>query len=184
MRAAEPVAEAAAGPAQIATRGRRSLGRTGVRLALAAGMVTVLPVALWWLGGTRLALAQGADTARVSAVALQLLWLLRALGLPLLALRVGALSGWGPGAAAGMAALAPAWPLAALMWSASSVPAASLLIAEGLLVGAALVLPLAGAGLHRVLQRTSMADAAATAAAVALATAVWAGGAGLGPWPR
>lgn len=161
-----------------------SLSRTGLRLAIAAGMIATLPVALWWLGGTRLALAQGADTAQLSAVALQVLWLLRTLGLALLAPRVGAFCGWRPGAAAGLAALAPAWPLAALAWSASSVPASTLLRAEGLLVGAAIALPLAGAGLRRALPRPAHADAGSTLIAIALAAALWTGGTGLGPWPR
>lgn len=177
-------ARTTAGAAQVAPVDRVAPGRSGLRLALAAGMITALPVALWWLGGTRLALMQGADTVGLSAAALQLLWLLRALGLPLLALRVGALSGWRTGAAAGLTALAPAWPLAALAWSASNVPASSLLLAEGVLVGAAIALPQAGAGLRRVLHRRAHADAVATAAAIALAAMLWAGGAGLGPWPR
>ena len=87
--------------AHAAPPGGASLSRTGLRLAIAAGMIATLPVALWWLGGTRLALAQGADTAQLSAVALQVLWLLRTLGLALLAPRVGAFCGWRPGAAAG-----------------------------------------------------------------------------------
>lgn len=170
--------------AHAAPPGGASLSRTGLRLAIAAGMIATLPVALWWLGGTRLALAQGADTAQLSAVALQVLWLLRTLGLTLLAPRVGAFCGWRPGAAAGLAALAPAWPLAALAWSASSVPASTLLRAEGLLVGAAIALPLAGAGLRRALPRPAHADAGSTLIAIALAAALWTGGTGLGPWPR
>ena len=81
------------------------------RLGAVVGLALAAMLAVWWLGSTRLALDQGGDTGRAAVVALQALWLTRALALVMLALRVGALHGTRVGAVASLGLVAPAWPL-------------------------------------------------------------------------
>ena len=143
------------------------------RLAALSGLALAAAVALWWLGSTRLALDSGADTGRSSAAALQAAWLVRAIWLPLAGVRVGALRGWRVGAASGLLLVAGSWPLVLLAWFASPTPLWQLAAAEGLLLAAALALPAVGLGLRRVLPNVDLAELAATAVAIALATAAW-----------
>lgn len=143
------------------------------RLAALSGLALVAAVGTWWLGSTRLALDDGTDASRAAAEALQALWLVRALVLALLGLRVGSLHGWGAGAGAAVALVAPAWPLVVLAGSASALPWAQLALAEGLLLAAAAALPLVGQGLQRMLRRAALAEGVATLASVALMAAVW-----------
>jgi hypothetical protein len=138
-----------------------------------AGVALAAAVALWWLGATRLALDDGADTSRPAADALHALWLLRAMLLAVLALRLGALIGWRAGAIAGLMCVAPAWPVGVLAWSASAVPLAHALQAEAWLLAACAALPLAGLGLRRLLRDATLAESAATLVAVALVAALW-----------
>jgi hypothetical protein len=143
------------------------------RLAALSGLALTAAVALWWLGSTRLAMAQGADAARPSADALQALWLVRALVLALLGPRVGALLGWRLGLLATLGLVAPAWPLVVLVWSASSVPLAPLALSEIALAAAAVLLPGLGPALRRALRQPAMAELAGTTVGVTLAVALW-----------
>ena len=143
------------------------------RFAAMSGLALAAALALWWLGSARLAINQGADAARGSADLLHIAWLVRALLVPLPALRVGALRGWRAGAASSLAIVAPSWPVVAMAWSASAVPLGQSLLAEGLLLAAALVLPFLGQGLRRVVARSELAEPIASALAVALAAALW-----------
>jgi hypothetical protein len=145
------------------------------RFAALSGLVLAAALALWWLGSARLAIDQGADAARSSADALHAAWLVRALLVPVLALRVGALRGWRDGAASSLAMVVPSWPVLAMAWSASAVPLGQSLLAEGFLLVAAIVLPLLGHGLRRVVPRSDLAEPIASALGVALAAALWLG---------
>ena len=142
---------------------RRGAALTGLALAGA--------VALWWLGSTRLALERGSDAARSADDALQALWLARGVALAVLGPRCGVVRDWRPAAGAGLALLAASWPLLLLAWSASAVPLGQAARAEGLLLVAALALPLLGQGLRHLLRSDEAADLAAVAAGVAVAAA-------------
>lgn len=144
-----------------------------LRLAALAGLALAAATAFWWLGSTRLALDRGSDASRSAVDALQALVLVRGMVLALLSLRLVAHGGWRAGAAAALALIAPAWPVVYLAWSASTTPLAQVAAAECALVAAGLALPLIGLGLRRVLRRTELADAVATATGCALAASVW-----------
>lgn len=152
-------------------------------MAFAAGALVAAAAALWWLASTRLALGADADTARVADQGWQALWLARALLLAVLGPRLGTWIGtsvgigltWRAAAAVGIVLLAPAWPLGVLMTSAGSTALWPALRAEGLLLAAAIVLPGLGLGLRRLLRQQPLADAAATAVGVGLASALWHG---------
>lgn len=146
---------------------------TARRLSALTGITLAAALALWWLGSSRLALDDGADASRPAADALHALWLVRAMALALLCLRVAAMSKWRAGAAAGLALVAPAWPVLVLAWSASALPLAQVLLAESLLLAACAALPLLGLGLRRLLRQAPLAEATATLAAVALVAALW-----------
>jgi hypothetical protein len=144
---------------------RRSTAIGGVVLAGAA--------ALWWLGSTRLALEDGSDASLRAVGMLVALWLVRAMALALLSLRAGALRGWRAGTAQALGLIAPSWPLLVLAWSASTVTLAQVVLAEGLLLVASVVLPLIGQGIGRVLRRVDVAEATATTLGAGLAAALW-----------
>lgn len=148
-------------------------GGRGGRLSALTGIAIAAALALWWLGSSRLALDDGAAASRPAADALHALWLVRAMALALLGLRVGALGGWRAGVVAGLALVAPAWPVLVLAWSASSVPLAQVVRAEWLLLAACGALPLLGLGLRRLLRQAPLAEAAATLAGCALVAALW-----------
>jgi len=143
------------------------------RFAAISGLALAAAVAVWWLGSARLAIDHGADAARSSAEALQFAWLVRALLVPVLGVRIGALRGWRDGTAASIALVAPSWPVVAVAWSASAAPLAQTILAETFLLIEALVLPLVGHGLRRVLPRSELAEPIASAVGVALAAALW-----------
>ena len=147
------------------TRSRRFAALSGIGLAAA--------FAVWWLGSARLAIDHGADAARSSADALRIAWLVRALLVPVLGVRIGALFGWRAGAVSSLAIIAPSWPVVAMAWSASVAPLAQSILAEGLLLVEALGLPLVGRALRRVLPRPEIAEPVASAIGVALAAALW-----------
>lgn len=144
-----------------------------LRLAAATGLAMAAAVALWWLGSTRLALDGGSDGGRSAAGALHAAWLVRAMSLPIVALRVGTWHGWRAGAAAALALIAPSWPVGVLAWSASTWPIGTMMLAEGLLLAAGLALPLLGSALRRAFARAELADLVAAGSGVALAAAVW-----------
>jgi len=143
------------------------------RLAAFGGLAIAAAVALWWLGSTRLALEHGADPGRPSVQALQALWVVRAMAIALLAVRVAASQRWGAGVETALALVAPAWPLVMLAWSASSVPLIQVVLMEMALLAAAALMPLLGAGIGRLLQRSEGAVLAGTAAGVGLAALAW-----------
>ncbi|EHR70342.1 hypothetical protein BurJ1DRAFT_1474 [Burkholderiales bacterium JOSHI_001] len=144
------------------------------RLLALAGLLLTLALATWWLGSTRLVLDRGGDTARVAADALSATWLLRAMGLALVAPALGALRGARQAGAAALALLAPAWPLVVLAWSASALAALRPALTEASLVAVALALPWLGQALRRGLPRGDLALPLASAAGVAGAAALWA----------
>ena len=146
---------------------------TSRRPAVIGGLALAAVTALWWLGSTRLALDDGSDPSLRAAAALVALWLVRGMALALLSLRAGALRGWRAGAAQSSGLIAPSWPLVVLACSASTIPLAQVVLAEGLLLVAGAVLPLVGHGLRRLLRRVDLAEAAATALGVGLAAALW-----------
>ena len=143
------------------------------RMAAISGLALAAAAALWWLGSTRLALANGSDASQTAADALVVLSLVRGVALALLSLRVGALCGWRAGAAQALGLIAPSWPLVLLAWSASTAAVTQVALAEGLLLVAAAALPLVGHGLRRVLRRADLAEVTATALGVGLAVALW-----------
>ena len=145
----------------------------GSRTAALAGVALAATVALWWLGSSRLALDDGADTSRPAADALHALTLLRAMLLALPCCRLGALAGWRAGASAGLVVVAPSWPVLALAWSASAAPLVQVLWAECLLLAGCASLPLLGLGLRRLLRHAALAESAATLAGVALVAGLW-----------
>ncbi|MDP1902504.1 MAG: hypothetical protein Q8K96_18945 [Rubrivivax sp.] len=143
------------------------------RLAAMTGLALAAAVALWWLGSTRIALDRGSDAGPPATDALQSLWLARGMALAMLAVRVGALRGWRPGAAAALGLIAPSWPLVVLAWSASTTLFSTVVLGELLLLAAAIALPRLGQGLRRVLRQVEWADLVATGVGVALAAALW-----------
>ena len=143
------------------------------RFAALSGLMLAAGLATWWLGSARLAIDQGADAARSSADALHAAWLARALLVPLLALRIGALRGWQGGASASLAMIAPSWPVVAMAWSASAVALGQSLLAEAFLLVEALALPLVGQGLRRVVPRSDLVEPIASALGVALTATLW-----------
>ena len=104
------------------------------RFAAMSGLGLAAVVAVWWLGSARLAIDHGADAARSSAEALQMAWLVRALLVSMVGVRIGALRGWRDGAAASIAVVAPSWPVVAMAWSASAAPLTQTILAESFLV--------------------------------------------------
>jgi hypothetical protein len=145
------------------------------RFAALSGLALAGAIAVWWLGSVRLAIDHGADAGRSAADALQIAWLARALFVPVLGMRVGALRGWRAGAAASLAIVAPSWPVVALAWSASSAGMAQLALAEGLLLAGAVASPLVGVGVRRVVPWPGLVEPIASWLGVVLAAAVWLG---------
>jgi hypothetical protein len=143
------------------------------RVSALSGITIAAALALWWLGSSRLALDDGADASRPAGQALHALWLVRAMVLALLSVRVAALHGWWAGAGAGLALVAPAWPVMVLAWSASTVPLVPVVLAEWLLLVACGALPLLGLGLRRLLRQAPLAEAAATLVGVVLVAVLW-----------
>ena len=143
------------------------------RPAAIGGLVLAAAISLWWLGSTRLALANGSDTSFRAADALAALWTVRGTALALLSLRAGALHSWRGGAAQTLGLIAPSWPLVVLAWSASTVTLTQVALAECLLLAAGAALPGVGHGLRRVLVRIELAEATATLLGVGLVAALW-----------
>jgi hypothetical protein len=143
------------------------------RLAAICGLALAAAVALWWLGSTRLAIDRGADAGGSSSDVLHVAWLVRALLVPVLGVRVGALRGARAGAVAALAIVAPSWPVLVLAWSASTASLTQAALAEGLLLAAAIALPFVGQALRRVLPRTDIVEPIASALGVAIAAVVW-----------
>ena len=145
------------------------------RFAAMSGLGLAVAFAVWWLGSARLAIDHGADAARTSADALHIAWLVRALLVPVLGVRIGALRGWRAGAVSSLAVVAPSWPVVVMAWSASTLPLAQPALAEAFLLAEAMLMPLVGQGLRRVLPRSELVEPIASAVGVVLAAALWLG---------
>ena len=145
------------------------------RFAAFSGLGLAAAFAVWWLASARLAIDHGADPARNSADALHVAWLVRALIVSVVGVRIGALRGWRAGAASSLAVVAPSWPVVAMAWSASTAPLALPALAEGLLLVEAIALPLVGHGLRRLVARSDLLEPLASAVGVALAAVLWLG---------
>jgi hypothetical protein len=143
------------------------------RLAAMTGLALAAAIAVWWLGSTRLALDHGADAGRYAEDALQALLLVRVTALAMVSVRIGAVCGWRPGATAGLALIAPSWPLVVLAWSAGTWSVSHVALAEVVLLAGSAALPLIGVGLHRLLQRAELAGVAGTVLGIALAASAW-----------
>lgn len=143
------------------------------RMAAMSGIAIAAAVALWWLGSTRLALDRGSDAGRSAADALQSLWLVRGMAVAMLSVRVGALQGWRAGVETALGMVAPAWPVAALAWSATATPWPQLAMAECALLAACIALPWLGSTLRRALRRAELALIVATALGCAVAASLW-----------
>ena len=98
---------------------------------------------------------------------------MRALLVPVLGVRIGALFGWRAGAAVSLAIVAPSWPVVAMAWSASAVSPVQLMLAEGFVLVEALAVPLVGQALRRFVPRPEIAEPVASVIGVALAAALW-----------
>lgn len=142
-----------------------------LRSATYGGLAIAIAIGAWWLGATRLALADGADTARIAADALSMLWFVRGAAVAVLATRAAAARGWTAGVAIALGVVTPSWPALALAWSASASSAMQVVLAEAALIAAALALPLVGAALRRLPKVP--APPLGTACGVALAAALW-----------
>lgn len=141
------------------------------RIAALSGLALAAAVAAWWLGSTHIAIDHGADPGRSSTEALQIAWLARAMLVPALTVRVGALRGWRSGSATAVGLVVPSWPLVAVAWSASAVSMASVILAEGCLIVGAIALPALGQILRRMVPRPEVAGVVASALGVVLAAA-------------
>lgn len=146
---------------------------TRLRGTALVGLAIAVAVAAWWMGSVRLAIEHGADPARHGAEALVALWLLRGIAIAISVPRAGACRGARQAVAEGTSLLAPAWPLAALAWTASAASPWPLLVAEAALVLAGAGLAQAGSGLRRGLTREEAAEWAATGLGIAAAAGVW-----------
>lgn len=144
-----------------------------LRSAGLVGLALAVVVAAWWMGSVRLAIEQGADPARHGAGALTALWVLRGIVLAITLPRAGACRGARAAVAEGTVLLAPAWPLAALAWTASAASPWPLLAAEGALALAAVGLAQAGRTLRRRLPSQAMAEWAVGVLGIAVAAGVW-----------
>jgi hypothetical protein len=153
------------------------------RFNAALGLVLAAAVAIWWLGSTRLALERGTDAAVPAADALAASWIVRAMVLAVVATTLGALRGVRQSAQAATLLLAPAWPLVALAWSASTLAAPWPWVMEAVLLAAAAVLAWAGQGLRRLLPSDAWAQPMSSGVGVILASLLWAmRGHWLAPW--
>lgn len=144
------------------------------RLAAWSGLVLAAAVGVWWIGSTRLALADSADPSRSAIAALHASYILRAMMLALTAPRIAATHGWRQSATQALLLCAPSWPPMTLAWAASTTALSSIALAEGLLLTSGLGLALAGHGLRHAVSRTDVAQLLATAGGATLAAAVWA----------
>ncbi len=142
------------------------------RIAALSGLALAGVLAVWWLGSTRVAIDRGVDPGPRSTEILQMAWLARAMLVPALGVRVGALRGWRSGAASTLALVVPSWPIVALAGSASVVPLWALAFTECLLLAGAIALPAIGPGLRRVVPRADTAEALASMIGVVLAASV------------
>jgi hypothetical protein len=145
----------------------------GTRLGLALGLALTAATAVWWLGSSRIAIEGGADTSILAGHALFVLLLSRAVLIAVLGPRSAAIGGYAAGVRACVPVVSAAWPVVALAFAAGDQGAVRTLAAEAALLGGALLAPLPGLGLARVMKRGPMLETLATMAGVVLASGVW-----------
>jgi hypothetical protein len=143
------------------------------RAAALTGLAVATALALWWLGGSRLALDRAAGTDRVANDALYALVLVRATLLALGAVRWGALWGWRVGAESAIALVAASWPVGMVAWLASTVPPGRALLAELALLAGCAALPAIGAGLRRAVRDAERAELLGVGVGAGLAAGLW-----------
>lgn len=143
------------------------------RLGLALGIVAAAAVATWWLGSTRLLLAQGAPTAGAAATALAALWWTRALALGPLVLRAGALGGWRAATRAAWGFVAAAWPVVVVAGAASSLAWPRIALAEAVLACSTPVLAAAGEQIARRIEARQVAVVVTTTLGIAVTAVAW-----------
>jgi hypothetical protein len=154
------------------------------RTGFGAGLALTAVMALWWLPSTRLALLDpGGDPVALAARAALVLWLCRALAIALFGLRAGAIAGARAGAWATTPLAYVAWPLVALLAVAAVLPWPALLGLELLLLLAALVLPMLGAALSRIVPATGVALLASLAGVLIAGAGWWLHLRGWPSWP-
>ena len=144
------------------------------RIAAFVGLVLAGAGACYWLGSTRLDLDRASDAARAATDTLVAMWMARAVAVCVLSSRIGALHGWRAAVATNLASIAPSWPLIMLAWSASAASAATVVLAEALLVTSGIALPLIGVALRRLLRDAQRAEIVGTTLGVIFAALVWA----------
>jgi hypothetical protein len=143
------------------------------RLGLALGLALAGATAVWWLGASRVAIEGGVDTSVVAGNALFVLALTRAILVALLAPRTAAIGGYVAGLRVGVPVVSAAWPVVVLAWAASDNGIARGLAAEAVLLAGAVLAPLAGRGLARVMRQGPVLETAATVTGVLLACCIW-----------
>jgi hypothetical protein len=146
-----------------------------LRQAALSGLAVAAAVAVWWLGSTRLALQEGADTGAIAQSTLLIAWAARGTLLLLMGPSSGALRGWRRGASESMTLCAPIWPVLVLAWAASPLPWMLVAMWEIALLAAGAALPWLGERLRRLLPNADLADASSMALGVTLAAALWLG---------
>lgn len=141
------------------------------RLGLALGFAIAVAVATWWLVATRLALLGGFDASLAAGDALFAIVVARAVLVAVVAPRNAAVGGYVAGLRVSLPIVAVSWPVVAVAWAASSSGALRTLASEAILLGVAVLAPLAGRGLARVLRQGPLLEALAAGAGVLFAGA-------------
>ena len=145
----------------------------GTRLGLALGLTLTAATAAWWLASSRIAIEGGADTSVLAGNALFVLVLTRAVLVALLGPRSAAIGGYTAGLGSCVPVVSAAWPVVVLAFAASDHGAVPALAAEAMLLAGAVLAPLPGLGLARVVRRGPMLEILAAVVGVVLASAVW-----------
>ena len=143
------------------------------RLGTVLGLLLTLPVAVWWLVATRVALGSGGATAPLATQALFVLGAARPMLVSIVGLRAGATAGFGAGARTALPVVLAAWPLVAMAWLASTASLGDALTVEAVLLAYAMFVALLGHGLGRATRSGRWTAPLATMLGVALAGGTW-----------
>ena len=143
------------------------------RLGLALGLALAVALATWWLVAARVALVGGFDAAAAARQVLVAIAIARAMLVAVVAPRSAAVGGYVAGLRVSLPIVAVSWPVVALAWSASSSGALRTLAIEASLLSVAVLAPLAGRGLARLMRQGPLLEAAAAAVGVLLACAAY-----------
>lgn len=136
------------------------------RLGLALGLAVAFALATWWLVATRLALLGGLDASLAAGQALFAIVIARAMLVAVVAPRSAAVGGYVAGLRVSLPIVAVSWPVVAVAWAASSSGVVRTLAVEAILLGVAVLAPLVGRGLARVLRQGPLLEAVAAGAGV------------------